>query len=112
MSLEHAQTWFNKIKSQCDLGLRELTEALSNGTPVVLAHSPVRVLREVQEDGTDIFLGDIGLFRCSDMRDFEKPKHDSATNRDLPPGHPDIVWCIGGTLISITLKDSATYSAF
>lgn len=92
---EHAQNWMNRIKPNCEQGLRELADALENNRPIILTHSPVRFLREVQEDGSDMFLGDVGLFRCPDIQ-LENPKHDLATNRALPAGHPDIIWSIGG----------------
>jgi hypothetical protein len=50
----------------------------------------------VQEDGSDIFLGDIGLDRCAEVEELmENPKVDNATNLSLPPGHPDVVWTLG-----------------
>lgn len=102
--IDHAQIWVNKITPQCDLGLKELAEALGNHTHPVLTHSPVRFLREVQEDGSDIFLGDIGLFRCPHMEALETPEHDNAINQALPPGHLDIVWTIGGTSVPISCE--------
>lgn len=94
---------------QCNLGLRELSEALRHNTPAVLTHSPVRFLRELQEDGSDIFLGDIGVFRCPHMEVLEVPKHDNATNQNLPPGNHDIVWTIGGIFIFYFYVNSRTY---
>jgi hypothetical protein len=65
-------------------------------TPIILSNSPIRVLRKVQEDGSDIFLGDIWLGRCPDIEYLmQDPTVDNATNVSVPPGHPDIVWTIG-----------------
>ncbi|KAF9446119.1 acyl-CoA N-acyltransferase [Macrolepiota fuliginosa MF-IS2] len=98
-TLEHAQNWLNRITPECELGLKELREALENNEPIALTHSPVRCLRELQEDGSDIFLGDIGLIRCPDIP-LENSKHDNATNRALPVGHPEIIWTIGDYLVA------------
>lgn len=98
-SLEHAQTWINKIKLDCDQGLKELVDALENEKSPTLTHSPVRFLREVQEDGSDVFLGDVGFSRCSDIL-LEDAKYDNDANLELPAGDGDIVWTIGGICAS------------
>jgi hypothetical protein len=92
--LEHAKNWLTRIKSQCDQALKELTDK----SPI-LTQSPVRFLREIQEDGSELFVGDLGFIRCSDIQS-ENPKHDNETNLNLPPGDPDIVWTLGGSSIS------------
>ncbi|KXN84571.1 hypothetical protein AN958_12319 [Leucoagaricus sp. SymC.cos] len=97
---EHAKNWITKIKNNCDSGLKELTESLrakndGGDGSITLTHSPVRFLREIQEDGTEIFLGDIGITRCPDTTLLGSPKHDTATNSALPVLHPDVVWTLG-----------------
>ncbi len=93
--IDHAHAWIHKIKPECDLGLRQLVNPSGAIESPILTHSPVRFLRELQRDGSDIFLGDVGLFRCSRIL-LENPKHDDATNLTLSGGHNDIVWTIGG----------------
>lgn len=98
---EHARQFIDLIKSNCDQGIQELLEAeTEENAPLILSHFPVRYLREVQEDGSDIFLGDIGIDRCADVEGLiENPKVDNAANLSLPSGHPDIVWTIGYFLV-------------
>jgi RimJ/RimL family protein N-acetyltransferase len=67
---------------------------MTNNSPF-LSQSPVRYLREIQADGSELFVGDIGFIRCPDIP-FENPKHDNETNLKLPTGDPNIVWTIGG----------------
>lgn len=97
---EHAVFWLDKIKSESDALLRELEEASREGSqPLkVVAGCPVRILRETQADGTDIFLGDIGIDRCGypDVVDDDEQARLADENASLPVGHEDIVWCIGG----------------
>lgn len=76
--------------------MRELTEALKTKEPIKLTHFPVRFIREVQEDGSEVFLGDIGIDRCADMESLlGEPKHSNEENLALPAGHPEIIWTIG-----------------
>ncbi|KAI5118455.1 hypothetical protein M0805_006274 [Coniferiporia weirii] len=102
---EHAEQWFVTIKRESDA----IFEALGNDdghedeTPklVVVDGCPVRCLREVQNDGTDIFLGDIGFRRCErfdHLRDPEQEKCLAERNKALPPGDPDIIWDVGDYL--------------
>lgn len=100
---EHAQDWINKIKPECELALKELADGLENTEPIILTHCPVRFLREVREDGSGMFLGDVGLVRCRDIL-LENPKHDNTTNLALPIGHPDIIWTIGGILFPVACE--------
>jgi hypothetical protein len=98
---EHARNWITKIKAQCDLGLKELIDALEDPTSaqesVALTHVPVCFLREIQEDGSELLLGHMGIFRCPHITLLDNPKYDSEINSSLPTGHTDIVWTIGGT---------------
>ncbi|KAF5352386.1 hypothetical protein D9756_005806 [Leucocoprinus leucothites] len=99
---EHARNWITRIKNECDLGLKDLNDALKDATttkPLVLSHLPVRFLRELQEDGTDVYLGDIGLTRCPQVEVLDNPELDSEANSSLPAGHPSIVWTFGDWLV-------------
>ncbi|KAJ7492076.1 hypothetical protein FB451DRAFT_1551504 [Mycena latifolia] len=61
---EDAESWLNQIKPASDKLLGELEAAREDETLKIVDDCPVRHIREVREDGTDIFLGDIG-FRLS-----------------------------------------------
>lgn len=97
---EHAVWWIDHVKAPSDELLQELRQAADDGSQSlkVVAGCPVRTLREVKEDGTDIFLGDIGCDRCGypDVVDQEEKSRLTFANDQLPPGDKDIVWCIGG----------------
>ena len=65
---------------------------------------PVRALREIQEDGSDIFIGDIGISRCGygelmDLNgvDWENASERKKFNDSLELGNPSILWSIVGT---------------
>ena len=65
---------------------------------------PVRALREIQEDGSDIFIGDIGISRCGygelmDLNgvDWENASERKKFNDSLELGDPHILWSIVGT---------------
>ncbi|KAI0782496.1 hypothetical protein BC629DRAFT_558308 [Irpex lacteus] len=101
---EHAVWWIDHVKAPSDELLQELRQAADEGSQSlkVVAACPVRTLREVQEDGTDIFLGDIGCDRCGypDVVDQEEKSRLTFANDQLPPGDKDIVWCIGDYLVA------------
>ncbi|CAE6435857.1 unnamed protein product [Rhizoctonia solani] len=62
---------------------------------------PLRHIREVAPDGTETFLGDIGLIRENgflDIRDAEVRAAKVNTNITLPPGDPNIIWTFGDYL--------------
>ena len=100
---EHAKWWLDHTKGISDEIMQELQQAVDNGSQdlKVVGGCPVRTLREVQLDGTDIFLGDIGCDRCGypDVVDPEEKRRLAFANEQLPPGDKDIVWCIGGMFL-------------
>jgi len=63
-TLDHAKYFINLIKPLSDQVLRDLEDARDEPTPIIVGHCPVRYIREVKEDGTDMFLGDLGIVRC------------------------------------------------
>ena len=64
---EDAIDWLQKIRASSDTLLKELQEAAQEGLgePKIVNGCPVRSLREVHEDGSDTFIGDIGTHRCT-----------------------------------------------
>ncbi|KAJ6520390.1 acyl-CoA N-acyltransferase [Mycena sanguinolenta] len=94
---EHADWWLNQIKPASDQILAELADARNDATLKIVDACPVRIIREVQEDGTEIFLGDI----CIDLA--QQPWELEGTGRlsqDTPrrdPSDPDI-WTLGDYL--------------
>ncbi|KAI8990554.1 acyl-CoA N-acyltransferase [Trametes punicea] len=97
---EHADSWLKRVKKDADAALSELERASAahpDGPPVLVSSCPVRSLREVREDGSELFLGDITLIRerWPDVMDKEVKESLARPNAEKAVGDPDIVWCIG-----------------
>ncbi|KAJ7483175.1 GNAT domain-containing protein [Mycena latifolia] len=88
-----AETWLAKVKQETDAALQEVQSA-PNGP---FSGCPVRHIREVQEDGTDVFIGDIGLGRSAwpEVLDANEKARLVAENNARVAGDPDIVWHVG-----------------
>lgn len=100
----HAEEWMAKCIESSDAIFETLKTAEtgnSGETEATLIHvdgCPVRALREVQPDGTDVFIGDIGIIRSGRfeyLRDKGKEKTLTEYNASLPAGNPEIIWDIG-----------------
>ena len=105
--VEHAEFWLKMIKSFSDGVLRELEEGRDKPEPKTVGDCPVRYIREVQEDGTDIFIGDASFVRSisgelmgtegPEKIDWENKQKREEENNKLPVGDPNILWSFGGT---------------
>ena len=81
-----------------------MEEFKDDTTLKVVGDFPVRSIREVQEDGTDIYIGDIGILRCGHGElmdlvngvDWENASERQKFNYSLELGDPRILWTIGG----------------
>lgn len=98
---EHADDWLKKIKAETDATIEQLQRANEehpDGPPILVSHHPVRSIREVREDGSELFLGDITLIRerWPDFEDEEAKAALAKPNAERELGDPEIVWCIGG----------------
>jgi len=101
---EHADYWLSIVMKSSDDILRELAEAgegqADSPLPAV-GGCPVRHLREVKEDGTDVFIGTIEIRRCCFQgEDPQTRDRLQKENAERAVGDPDIVWCIGDYLAS------------
>jgi RimJ/RimL family protein N-acetyltransferase len=83
--------------------LQYLKDAQGSESLVTARGSPACSLREVNQDGTDQFIGNISLVRCfhgelmnTGSVDFEHADQNVAQNNQLDIGDPRIVWSIGG----------------
>jgi len=104
---EHTDWWVDKHRSLCYEALRELEEEQKinpDGPLKIMESCPVRSIREVKADGTDVFLGDVGFDRCgydeldaTADADLEKKRLVDA-NRARKKGDPCIVWTFGDYL--------------
>lgn len=89
----HAVEWLGKMKNRSD----KILEDLRQGRTVVDG-CPVQHIREVQPDGTELFLGDLSVFRNGWLEVEDKDLREKMTKENLekPVGDPSIVWTIGG----------------
>lgn len=98
---EDAEEWLALIVKQSEDILAELREEdrLNPEGPLkVVGGCPVRHIREVLPDGTDIYLGDIGISRAQmeEVLDPDERKRAVEANNRKAVGDPSIVWTFGG----------------
>ncbi|KAF9055981.1 hypothetical protein BJ165DRAFT_464031 [Panaeolus papilionaceus] len=101
---EHAIKWNTSVMEACNKILKDLEAARNDEHLKLVDGCPVRVLREIQEDGSDIFIGDIGFMRCAHgeymeqeegKSDWENKKKREEENAMIPVGDPRIIWSFG-----------------
>lgn len=97
---EHAAEWIEIIMKESKAILDELKEedaSNPDGPPKLVDGCPVRHLREVLPDGTDIYLGDIGIGRAQlqEVIDPVERKKQVDINANKPLGDPSIIWMFG-----------------
>ncbi|KAI0651977.1 GNAT domain-containing protein [Trametes meyenii] len=102
---EHADSWLAMVKEGTDAALQEL-ERLNADHPEgplrLVSGQPVRMIREVRDDGTDLLLGDVAIVRerWPDVEDKEVKVNLATPNAEKTVGDPSIIWCIGDYLAS------------
>ncbi|TFK56762.1 acyl-CoA N-acyltransferase [Heliocybe sulcata] len=96
---EHAQEWTKLVTARSDELLQQL-QGPSHDQPKVVDGCPVMTLREVKEDGTDIFIGDVSIARSSFVQivDPVEKARLRAENAARPNGDPEILYMIGDWL--------------
>lgn len=98
---EDADWWIDKHKGISDEVMRELEEEEKTNPDGLLKFvetCPVRIIREIKADGTDLYLGDIGVDRCRyEELQGEKKEIKTKENISKTTGDPSIVWSVGGT---------------
>jgi hypothetical protein len=89
----NAEQWIVKVKAETDAVIEDL-KANPSGP---FGGCPVRHIREVQEDGTEIFIGDVGLVRSywPELLDVDERKALAEKNKARAPGDPEIAWHVG-----------------
>ncbi|KIJ57095.1 hypothetical protein M422DRAFT_198478 [Sphaerobolus stellatus SS14] len=91
----HGQQWMESMMKES----QEILQAISERDPGELATDcPVRIIREVQDNGEEIFLGDIYVAKCQYMyiTDPEERKRLTEENKKKDPGNT--VWQFGDFL--------------
>ena len=93
----HAEEWLRVTKERSDKVLEDLREGKT-----VVDGCPVQNIREVQSDGTDLFLGDLSVRRnyWIEVEDVDLREKMTRENTEKPVGDPSIVWTLGGMLQS------------
>ncbi|KAJ7762383.1 acyl-CoA N-acyltransferase [Mycena maculata] len=94
---EHTEWWLNQVKPVSDKLLTELEAAREDPTPKIVDGCPVCIIREVKEDGTDIFLGSIDLSLAEQPWELEGTGRISQGTPRRDPRDPDI-WTLGDYL--------------
>ena len=81
------------MKNRSDKVLEDLREGKT-----VVDGCPVQHIREVQPDGTELYLGDLSVSRNSwiEVEDKDLRARMMKENMEKPVGDPGIVWTIGG----------------
>ncbi|KAG1734033.1 uncharacterized protein EDB91DRAFT_1057071 [Suillus paluster] len=100
---EHADSWFQFVKGQSDatLGyLRKSEENFPDGPLQFVDACPVRYLREVKENGTDVLIGDLCLRRSpmEEVLDEVERKRLEEENAKKQAGDPTIQYAVGDWL--------------
>lgn len=108
----HAEEWLGAAKKKSDKVLENLRKG-----KVVVDGCPVRHLREMQPNGTELFLEDlsVGRHRWFEVADEDLRERVTKEGSEKPVGDPGIVWTLGGVwrsaaeISAIPLWHSADY---
>jgi hypothetical protein len=85
----------NQAKEKSDKLLAELEAARDDRAPKIVDGCPVGIIREVKEDGTEIFLGNIDLDLAGQPWELEGSGRTSQETPRRDPSDHDI-WTLGG----------------
>lgn len=106
MLLDDAKSFLDRILEASTGVLKELEDAKDEQELITVGRCPVQSLRELKEDGSDIFIGDISLVRCMhgelmgpagpDGVDWDNKVSREESNNQIPNGDPQIIWSFGG----------------
>ncbi|KAH8100035.1 hypothetical protein BXZ70DRAFT_200555 [Cristinia sonorae] len=105
---EHAEARLLRLKGRLEelmKEIKELEEAFPDGPLQWVSGCPVNALREVKEDGTQVYIGDIGMRRDRFMHagegefgEGDEQRRLEAENAALPNGDENILWSMGDFL--------------
>ncbi|KAF4611980.1 hypothetical protein D9613_004126 [Agrocybe pediades] len=100
-----AEDWLQIAKPKSDALLQELLDAQGSDKLKTIDGCPVPSIREVKEDGTQVYIGNITFGRCmhpelidTDTIDHEHAEEKKAANDALQVGDPKIIYSIGDYL--------------
>jgi hypothetical protein len=100
---DHGNEFIGLKRNVAEEILKELEDAKDDPTLKIVKECPVSYLREVKEDGSDVFIGSLSITTCvygelmgPDGVDWENKKKQEDENNSLNAGDARIVWCFGG----------------
>ena len=100
---DHGNEFIGLKRNVAEEILKELEDAKDDPTLKIVKECPVSYLREVKEDGSDVFIGSLSISTCvhgelmgPDGVDWENKKKQEDENNSLKTGDARIVWCFGG----------------
>lgn len=101
---EHADFWIQFVKGESDATLEYLRKSAKdfpNGPLQFVDANPVRYLREVKENGTDVLIGDVNFRRSpfEEVLDEGERKRLQEDNARKQAGDPTIQYAVGGVLV-------------
>ncbi|EPT01563.1 hypothetical protein FOMPIDRAFT_1059740 [Fomitopsis schrenkii] len=97
----HAESWISTVKEKSDGLLAELKQQHPDAPLKLVGGCPVHYIREVADDGTETFIGDLFIHRCHFPHDgAQQTALRAEENAARPVGDPAIVWCVGDWLAS------------
>ena len=100
---DHGKEFIGLKRDIAEQTMKELEEAKDDPTLKIVKECPVSYLREVKEDGSDVFIGSLAITTClygevmgSDGVDWENKKKLEDENNSLQTGDARKVWSFGG----------------
>ncbi|KAF8486709.1 hypothetical protein JB92DRAFT_2759409 [Gautieria morchelliformis] len=95
---DHSKQWIEITSQEAERLLRQLEETAGG----FVGGCPVRILREVKENGDQVFLGDctIGKWGFEDIQDPVEREKLKMENDQRPPGDPETVWGFGADYLA------------
>ncbi|KAF8808011.1 acyl-CoA N-acyltransferase [Phlegmacium glaucopus] len=104
--MDAANNFLSRIVPAATKFFEEMEDFKNDTTLKVVDECPVRAIREVQDDGTEIYIGDIGISRCKHGEliglngvDWENGSKHKEVNDALEVGDPRILWALGDFLM-------------
>ncbi|KAJ7240464.1 hypothetical protein C8J57DRAFT_98878 [Mycena rebaudengoi] len=92
---EHAEAWLKRETAAANKLLSELEAARNDATLKIVDGCPVRSIREVKDDGTDAYIGEIEIHLSEHAWELNGRETQTTPRRD--PSNPD-VWGWGVSL--------------
>ncbi|KAF9055982.1 hypothetical protein BJ165DRAFT_1398744 [Panaeolus papilionaceus] len=102
-TIEHADEWLRTSLPACNKALAELNIAQGSDILKTVNDCPLASIREIQEDGTDVYIGNLQIDRCfnDELLDAELPGWEKLSKKaieELEVGDTRIIWTIGDYL--------------